>query len=74
MMWPEEGNIIDAASKWIKWLIVTSKMGNLNGSGRKRVIQRIWPEEENLTDMDRRRDIKLIWPEEGNITDVDRRG
>ena len=44
MIWPEVGNII----------IVVARRGEFSGCGQKRVIQRMWQEEGNLSDMARR--------------------
>ena len=42
-MWPENGKMADMASNW-----------KYNGCGQKRVIQRMWPEEGNITGMIRK--------------------
>ena len=46
-MWPENGKMADMTSK-----------GEYNGCGHKKVIQRMCPEEGNITDMARRREHK----------------
>ena len=47
MIWPEVG-----------YIIVGARRGEFNGCGQKRVIQRVWPVEGNITDMPRRGEYK----------------
>ena len=60
-MWPEEENMTDVArreecdlcgQKTVK-MADMANIGEYNGYGQKRVVQRMWPEEGNLKDMAR---------------------
>ena len=52
-MWPEEGSINNLPRSGF-YIVVVVKIWQFNGCGQNRVIQRMWREEGNLSDMARR--------------------